>query len=139
MTKGSARLRFTTTTSPPIAGEMNNISTKRKYKKFLKKSNNYLAPKQLYYELYCNTYQKTRDLCNIVEILQFAKVVNWELTQDLKDYCLLVIAEFIEQFNNDFSKLLGIHVKFSIYSNKWTYLYTDKSNFPLPTIKGFEL
>lgn len=147
MTKNHGRLaRFPNRTSRPPArrtkrrDEDYNINTKQKYKKVSKKSKKYSALKQLDYALYYPIGSKLKEFRNTIEILQYAKVLDGVLTQDLKDYCLIVLGEFLEQYNNDFSKLLGTHIKLIIPSNRWSNtLYSNKSNFPLPTIFGYEL
>jgi hypothetical protein len=116
-----------------------NFPTIIKYKKFPLESNE-LFPNSLDYFLYHEICLKFKELYDVVKFLHFARITDGKLSEELEEYCFYALNEFIDQWNLDFSQILGTRIKLLIPSHKWSNsLYSNKSNILLPTMTGFEL
>jgi hypothetical protein len=89
------------------------------------------------YPPYFELWQKYQKIDDLLEILHYAKIANEEINEEQREYGIYTLSEFIDEFNKEYSSLLGIKINLSFSSNKWNRIYKNKDPY-LITFMGFE-
>lgn len=85
---------------------------------------------------YFEPFQIFEKLFGIIKRIHYAKIINKKLNDEQRENTILILAEFRDAFNKEYSELLGVKIILLISSHKLNKFYQDKHQ-RFPTITGF--